>query len=70
MKGYLKNLLFYAAILIVVVLLLYFLFGNGSEKPLYYELVTYFRNIGTDEEARHRQCRHATAHQLCGSLLL
>ena len=54
MKGYLKNLFFYAAILIVVVLLLYFVFGTGTEKPLYYELVTYFRNIGTDEEAVER----------------
>ncbi len=50
-KGYVKSLLFYFAVLAVGIVLLYFVTGTGTAKTEYYQIVEYFRNIGTDEEA-------------------
>ncbi len=50
MKG-LKNLLFYAGILVAAIFLLYLFTGTGAEEVKYSDLVTYFENIGTDQEA-------------------
>ena len=50
-KGYLKSILFYLAVMAVGIVLLYFVTGSGSDKVEYSEIVEYFRNIGTEEEA-------------------